>query len=106
MWEHPAVVVALLGLAINLVVTIVGGIWKLSRLELGLRSAINEASDKTDEKIERQARYFGETVAAVRQKITDVEIFSRDTFVRKDELSEHLDMRLDRIEAELKRGTR
>lgn len=88
--ENHALLVALAGLLVNLLVTVIGGVWKLSRLELSLRSAINESSKEIDERIERQGRYFGETVTAVRQKITDVEIFARDTFIRKDELKDQL----------------
>lgn len=96
--ENPALIVALGGLLLNLLVTVVGGVWKLSRMELTLREAINEASRDTDEKMERNVRYFGETVAAVRQKITDVEIFCRDTFIRKDELKDQLQNLNDKLD--------
>lgn len=96
--EHATLLVALGGLLINFLVTVIGGVWKLSRMELALREAINEASQDTDEKIERHVRYFGETVAAVRQKITDVEIFARDTFIRKDELAPQLKALNDKLD--------
>lgn len=95
--EH-ALLVALGGLLVNLLVTVVGGVWKLSRMELTLREAINNASRDTDEQIERHVRYFGETVAAVRQKIVDVEIFARDTFVRKDEIQSQLKILNDKLD--------
>ncbi len=108
MWESPAVVVALLGLAFNLLVTVIGGVWKLSRLELALRGAIDESTKEVDERIDRHVRYFGEAVAAVRQKVVEVEIFARDTFVRKDEfgsqikdLGDRLEARLDRLESKI-----
>lgn len=99
--ENPALVVALGGLLLNLLVTVIGGVWKLSRMELVLRQAINEASRDTDEQIERHVRYFGEGIAAVRHKITEVELFCRDTFIRKDELQSQikaLSDKLDRIQ--------
>lgn len=103
MWDNASVLISLAGIAINLIVLIVGGVWKLSRLELALRQAIDHANRDIDDKIERQVRYFGETVSAVRQKITDVEIYTRDTFVRKAEIQNEISNFSDRVEARLDR---
>lgn len=111
MWDSPALWVAVCGLLLNLLVTVIGGVWKLSRMEIALRDAIDRSNKEIDERIERQVRYFGEVVAAVRQKIADVELYARDTFVRKDEiksdlkqLGESIDARLTRIEDKLDKG--
>ena len=60
---------------------------------------------------------FGETVAAIRQKMTDMELWNRDTFVTKstfdvvmqqlrsdaERLEDKIDNRFDRLEAKLER---
>src|SRR4051812_4071860 len=72
------------GLIVNLVSTAIIGTWKLSRVELALREAIAKAERETDTRIEHRVREFGETILAIRQKITEVELFCRDTFMRRD----------------------
>lgn len=62
--------------------------WQASRLEKSMR----EDFKKDIARLEQDARdrgdtyrnEFGETCAAIRQKIHDIEVFSRDHFVSKD----------------------
>jgi tetrahydromethanopterin S-methyltransferase subunit G len=59
---------------------------------------LDEIDEKIDDKINRQAREFGETVAAIRQKMQDVEIWGRDNYVKKDSFA----LVTDRISREVK----
>lgn len=62
--------------------------WQASRVEKALRDDLRkEVSRLEREAVVRGDTYrqeFGETAAALRQKIHDVEVFSRDHFVSKD----------------------
>lgn len=118
--------IALAAFAVNMIGTIVGVTWKLSRVELSLRQAITIERREIDEhmerqlgeiddRLERQSREFGETASALRQKVHEVEVWARDTFVRrdgfykvKDELSAEIKgvaaqiyQRLDKLEAKM-----
>lgn len=105
MWEHLPSIVA----AITFVATFIGNlVWwtvRLSRYDIALRDMISIAQHELDRRITQshkeiddkieltrlefiertnvQAREFGETVAAVRLKVQEVELFSRDTFLRR-----------------------
>ena len=68
---------------------------------------------KIDEETDNTVHDFGETVAAIRQKMTDMELWNRDTFVTKstfdvvmqqlrsdaERLADRIDGRFDRLEA-------
>lgn len=73
--------VAAVGLAIRVT-------WSLSRIEKSLRDDMRKDVSRLErEAVVRGESYrqeFGETAAAIRQKIHDVEVFSRDHFVSKD----------------------
>lgn len=111
--------IALAAFGVNMIGTIVGVTWKLSRVELSLRAAITDERRDIDENMERKTREYGETAAALRTKIHEVEVYMRDTFVRrdgfykvKDELSaemrgiaQQLNQRLDRLEAKIESRT-
>jgi hypothetical protein len=64
------------GLAILVLTTSGGLVWKLSRIEIALRAEYTEeiASIRAD---------HGKEVAALQAKVYQVEIWSRDEFVRK-----------------------
>jgi hypothetical protein len=69
---------------IALVSFAVGGVWKLSRVESALRADITAAKDEVEEKQSQHSREFGETIAALRQKIADVELYASNHYVRRD----------------------
>lgn len=70
--------------------------WKVSKLDAEIRQELREEFDAQldnmqrdikkleDEAMDIYRRQVGETNAAIRQKIHDVETWNRDTFVRKD----------------------
>lgn len=109
-------IIMLAGLGINLVLSAVVGTWKLSRVEISLREAIENARQEVDERISIQAREFGETVAAIRsgfnmevaslrKEITEDQKFVRDTFMRRDsfyKIQDALQADIKALGAELK----
>ena len=111
-WEHTGVVIAICAVVLNILVTVIGGIWKLSRVELALRDAIDTSGREIDERIDEQGRRFGENIYAIREKIKEVELYIRDNYVQhesfytvKDDLGSDikqlgadLSKRLDRME--------
>lgn len=100
---------------VNILVLVVGGTWRLSRMEVALREEITKSKAEVEDRQDRFAREFGETVAAVREKIREVELFCRDTFVRRDgfykvrdelaadikTLGEKIEARLERMESKI-----
>lgn len=88
LYVSGATVVAVIGYAVKLT-------WKFRDLEKEMRkdsdAKIEKIKDDYDKAVrehmgdlETMRHEFGETVAAVRTKIHDVEMWNRDTFVRKD----------------------
>src|SRR5260221_147361 len=114
MWEPPSII-AIAAFILNLLVLTVGGTWKLSQLDASLLKAISKARDEIEERQDRLSRECGETVAAVREKIVQVELYCRDNFIRRDgfykvrdeiatnvkELRTEIVDRLDRMEAKI-----
>ncbi len=87
----------------------------MTRVETALREAINSSKTEVEEKQDRSTHDFGETVAAIRQKLHDVELWASNTFMRRDsfykvqeeikldmtKLGDRIDARLLRIETKL-----
>lgn len=105
-----AVIIAGLALGVNVFLQLFGGGWKLNSkltgMEASLRKTITETKVEIEGRVERVSREAGESVAAVRQKIHEVEIWSRDTFSRreslykvKDDLAADIKALGDRVEA-------
>lgn len=112
MWEHAGAIVAASALIFNVITAIVAMLLRQSMLSMKveLGKAISEARAEIDERVDRQARDFGEIATAMRAKIHEVEMWSRDTFVRRDsfhKVSEDLTSSIgkfgDKIEARLER---
>ena len=129
-----AMIVAGLGLVLNLVVAAKSAQWglpdRLSKMEgrimgavEGHRTAADQAIDKCRDEMVTRAdtirREFGETVSAMQSKISEFEKWTRDTFVRRDsfltvtdevkaalsERSVSVDSRFDRIENKIDKLT-
>jgi uncharacterized coiled-coil DUF342 family protein len=71
-------------LALNIGIALVGATWGISKIETAVRKAIDEHREKYDQDLNELGRNFGETSAALRQKVHEVETWARDTFVRRD----------------------
>jgi predicted nucleic acid-binding Zn-ribbon protein len=85
--------------------TLFAAAWKLRGAVAELKEAIETARDEIELKQERYVREVGESLSAIRQKIHDVETWSRDTFVRRDsfaaaiaELGLRIEKRIDKLE--------
>jgi hypothetical protein len=72
------------GFVINIVVLTVGGIMALSRAEASIRETINDHRAEIEDEFVRVRKEVGETTAAIRQKVTEVELWGRDNFVKKE----------------------
>lgn len=88
-------IILLAGFAVNIILSAIVGTWKLSRVELSLHQAIEKSKKATEDRLDTEARHFGETVAALRQgfaidmaavrkEITEEQKFVRDTFMRRE----------------------
>lgn len=102
--------VALISLGLNVLIAVVGVTWGVARLKESIGKEIAEQIEKVDAKIEAVRQATGETAAALRQKITEVELWNRDTFMRRDSFYKVMDgygtdMRsaFEKIEARLER---
>lgn len=117
-WEGG---VALATLVLSFIMSAITGTWILGKSRNKLTEKIDEARLELERKINDETDVavhdFGETVAAIRQKMTDMELWNRDTFVTKstfnvimqqirsdtERLEDKIDSRFDRIEAKLDR---
>jgi hypothetical protein len=109
------------GLVIQIIVLAAGGAWKLSRVEKSLLEAFGSAlkahRDEVDAETDQLRRELGETITALRAKITEIELYCRDTFVRRESfyevtkgladalrtLGDKLEARMDRFDSKLDR---
>ena len=114
------------GFVLNVVVLLVGGTWALSRHARSIENAIFKSRAETDGEIDKLRmelrtehddflRRFGDSLAAIRQKLTDVELWARDEFVRRDDfyrildginksitaLGDKIDARIDKLEGKI-----
>lgn len=114
-----AVLVAGAALALNVVRELFGGGWNLSSrlaaMETKLTREIKSSKDEVERRQDSQTRDFGETIAALKQHIVQIELYVRDTYVRRDSFLdvnrqtqetirgavEDLKSRLDRMEKKI-----
>ncbi len=104
------VTIAIAGFLLNVLVLAVGGTWKLSRVEASIRKAIAVHQREAYVEIDKVRRETGESMTAMREKIREVELYCRDTYVRRDsffkvadEFTGGLKAMSDKIEARLER---
>lgn len=109
-------------LMINFAGAIVGGTWVLGRSREKLVEKIDTAKAELDRRLTDETNQtlnrFGETVSAMRQKMTEMELWNRDNFVNKvtfqvviqqfrdswQRLEDKIDKRFDRIDEKLEGG--
>lgn len=106
---------ALTALGLNVIVAVVGLTWGLAKIRDTVRDEIEVHRKGFDEEIDTLRHEFGETVRAIREKVTEVELWTRDNLVKKDsfsvvtdrisrevrDLGERLDKRLERMEGKI-----
>lgn len=76
--------VAVAAFALNFIATIVIGTWKLGQLQMALSDKITASRSEVEERQDDHVRAFGETVAAIRQKVSDVELSMANNFIRRE----------------------
>lgn len=117
-WENINTITIIVGLIVSTMGMLIAGTWRLSSSVNELKIAIALARDEIEAKQDSQMREIGETISAVRQKIHEIEIWSRDTFIRRDSffqvttdtrqaiqtLGDRLEKRLERIENKVNNG--
>ena len=81
---EATVAVMALSFAFNLIVVVATISAKFGGLEGRIAQRINEHRDEMEERRERDLRNIGEALTGLRAKITEVELFNRDTFARRD----------------------
>ena len=86
--DATAVMIAVAAFVLNLLVIAVGGTWRLSRMEVSLGEAIAKSRAEIEERQDRISRECGESLSAIREKVREVELFCRDTFMRRDSFYE------------------
>jgi hypothetical protein len=103
------------GFLVNMLVLAAVVTWKLSRVEKSIRDDFALERKSIDVELDNMGRAAGESVAAVREKIVQVELFCRDTFLRREtffevnrkndllisEMMQEIRKRLERIEDHL-----
>jgi uncharacterized protein YukE len=84
--------------------------WGVSKIKDAIREEIEDHRREVDRKIDELRQQTGETIAAIRTKINETELWNRDTFMRRDSfykvMEEHsANMRgaFDKIDARLER---
>lgn len=85
-WVHLAIGVA--SAAFGAVGGLVAGVWRVARIEQGIRDdyvrRIGALKDDIEVKVESLVGQFQDTFAALRQKINDVELQTEKLFMSKD----------------------
>lgn len=94
--------IAIATLMVTTISIIVAGVWKLTTVRDELKDAITgnrlELEKKMDDEMEEIRRQFGETITALREKLTQIELYIRDNYVSKNSFNTVL----DRILVEMK----
>jgi hypothetical protein len=102
-------------LLLNVSIAIVGATWGLAKIKEAVRDLMEMHRKEVDQELSMLGRNFGETAAALRQKVSDVEIWGRDNYVRRDDflvatgeikagialLGERLENRFERMESKI-----
>jgi hypothetical protein len=115
MWEHASTIVTVCSFVLASLSTVIGLTWRLSQVKGELKDAITDARDEIEERQDRHLRDVGESMAAIRQKVHEVETWARDEFVRKGSFEhiltrtertmsdqfDKIDKRLERMEAKI-----
>lgn len=83
--------IALISLAFNILVAAVGLTWGIGKIRDAVRDEIEDHKEKFDAEVDSLRQNTGEGLSAIRQKINDVELFVRDTFVRRDTFARFVD---------------
>jgi hypothetical protein len=84
MWEHAgtiATIASFIATAIGMLVTVT---WRLGNVVIELKDAIAKARDEVEARQDVYVRQIGETIQALRQKVSDVELDTAKTYMRRE----------------------
>jgi hypothetical protein len=76
--------IALCGLGLNIVVAIVGCTWGIGKIRDTVRAEIETHREKFAGQIDALEMRYGDSIAALRQKVADVELWAANNYVRRD----------------------
>lgn len=110
-----AEIIALLSLILNVLVALAWLTIGLAKIKQAISSEIERHRERFEHDVDSIRLNIGEVAAALRQKVTEVELFTRDTFMRRDSFYEtinsvrqdirgqfeKIDTRLERMEAKI-----
>lgn len=82
--NYFTIALGVLGFFLQGLLLIGAGVWKLSRIEKAILETITVHRKEIDTDIDSRDRNVGESLQGIRQKINEVELYVRDTFVRRD----------------------
>lgn len=107
--------IALASFFLNVLVAVIGLTWGVRRIGQEIEQKIEAHRDRFDDQIDRLQNETGELGHSLRTKIQHVELFVRDTYVRRDSFYqtmkgygeemrgqfEKIDARLERMESKI-----
>ena len=106
----PTETIALAGLVLNVLVALVGLTWGVAKIRDAVRSEIAAHREKVDGELDALTRSLGKNLIELRDKIREVELYVRDTYLRRDNfyevmkgVSSDLRSNFEKIEARLER---
>lgn len=99
-------ILAAASLGLNLLIAIVGLTWGIGKIKDAVRDEIEEHKlrmdakfEDTDRKIDAANLRAGEIGAAIRNKVSEVELHLRDHYVRRDSFDRVIGMIIESIKA-------
>jgi hypothetical protein len=105
-----AELLAAVSLVLNFIVAAVGLTWGIAKVRDTVRDEIEAHRVTIDNKIDSLRSHTGEMGSALRAKITEVELYTRDTFIRRDtfnnfvsNITESFKVAFDKIDRRLER---
>ncbi len=107
--------IALGGLALNVLVAVVGLTWGIAKIRDAVRAEIEAYRNRFDGELGELDRSFGKNLLDQRDKIREIELYVRDTYLRRDSFQEviramqgdlrssfdKIDQRLERMEKKI-----
>lgn len=76
----------LAGLVAQAIFFAIGGMKALANAKEEIKAEIHKNRREVDDNIDVVEKRFGEIITAIRTKITDIEIWNRDNFARRDSM--------------------
>lgn len=96
---------AIMSLGLNILVAVVGATWGIAKIKDTVRDAMEMHRKEVNDQMDTLSRSFGETVAALREKINQVELDMANNYTRRQSvysLREELRTELRELGKELK----